>query len=131
MVTVDVDFEVFKELTRRRRFERMTENEVIREALGLSKRPRVDQESPPTGGSWVVKGVDFPHGSEFRANYKGKLYSGVVNNGALVINGRRFSSLSAAAVSITHNPVNGWVFWECKFPGGSSWRTAKELRQRA
>ncbi|MCX8115003.1 MAG: DUF4357 domain-containing protein, partial [Burkholderiaceae bacterium] len=81
------------------------------------------------GVPWVTKGVTFPHGTEFRATHKGQMHKGVVQNGALVLNGKRFNSPSAAAVSITGNPVNGWRFWECKLPGSDRWTLIAELRK--
>ncbi|MFZ2540477.1 MAG: DUF2924 domain-containing protein [Gallionella sp.] len=132
MATIDVDFEVFKELTVRRRSEEMTENEVLREILGLTKHtgtPNNKAMAADIGGvAWVSKGVSFPHGTEFRANYKGQQFSAIVKNGALVMNGKRFTSPSAAAVAITGNPVNGWRFWECLLPGNSKWKLAAEHR---
>ena len=131
MADISVDFEVFKELTSRRRSEDMTENEVLRELLGLTKRVRnaAVQSGPDAGGvAWVSKRVSFPHGTEFRATYKGQQFTGVVKNGALVMNGKRFTSPSAAAVSITGNPVNGWRFWECLVPGSTKWKLAADLR---
>ena len=130
MATIEVDFEVFKELTVRRESESMTENDVIRLLLGLD-----DQASETTAGNettggnpWVCKGVAFPHGTEFRATYKGQMYSGLVAKGALVVQGKRFTSPSSAAVSITGNPVNGWRFWECLLPGKKHWKVIAELR---
>lgn len=132
MTTIDVDFEVFKELTVRRRSEAMTENEVIRELLGLSK-PTIGSKSAPqpesAGVPWVSKGIVFPHGTEFRATYKGQQQRGTVQNGALALNGKRYSSPSAAAVAITGNPVNGWMFWECLLPGTAKWKTIGSLRK--
>jgi hypothetical protein len=132
MVMVDVDFEVFKELTVRRRSETMTENEVIREVLGLSKPANHSKAailSNSGGMPWVSKGIVFPHGTEFRATYKGQQHMGAVQNGALVLNGKRFSSPSAAAVAITSSPVNGWMFWECLLPGTAKWKTIADLRK--
>ncbi len=131
MITIEVDFDVFKELTVRRASESVTENDVIRELLGLNKAAH---ETPkPVEGSraaWVCKGVSFPHGTEFRATYKGQLYTGKVENGALIVNGERFTSPSAAAVSITGNPVNGWRFWECLLPSTSRWKIIANLRKK-
>ncbi|MFN0316784.1 MAG: DUF2924 domain-containing protein [Burkholderiales bacterium] len=132
MVMLDVDFEVFKELTARRRSETMTENEVIREVLGLSKPANHSKAAIPSNSSgtpWVSKGIVFPHGTEFRATYKGQQHLGTVQNGALVLNGKRFSSPSAAAVAITSSPVNGWMFWECLIPGTTKWKTIADLRK--
>ena len=133
MASIQVDFEVFKELTARRASESVTENDVIRGLLGLNgvaSQP-ISKPSPPEIGQlpWVSKGVSFPHTTEFRATYKGQQYTGVVENGALVVNGERFSSPSAAAVSITQNPVNGWRFWECLLPGTSRWKIIANLRK--
>ncbi len=132
MVAIDIDFEVFKELTVRRRSEAMTENEVIREILGLSKpvaHTKVATLSSNGGTPWVSKGVAFPHGTEFRATHKGQQYTGTVQNGALVVSGKRFSSPSAAAIAITGNSVNGWMFWECLVPGTTKWKMIAELRK--
>jgi hypothetical protein len=129
--TIEVDFEVFKEITMRRESEDVTPNDVIRDALGLGPRKEgEDSDHPEKGQSpWVVKGVSFPHGTEFKASYKGKQHFGKVENGALVVDGIRHSSPSGAAVSITGNPVNGWRFWFCKFPGGERWRSMDRVRR--
>ena len=129
MRTIEVDFDVFKALTLRRPSEDVTENDVLRELLGLSARKPVK----PAGTAhdqddWVVKGITFPAGTEFRATYKGQTYLARAENGALVLNGQRFDSPSAAAMSITGNPVNGWTFWECRLPGRTSWQMIKALR---
>ena len=135
MATIEIDFEVFKELTARRASESVTENDVIRELLGLNKvAPAAPERPKPVEAGrfpWVCKGVSFPHGTEFRATYKGQLYTGKVENGALVVNSERFTSPSAAAVSITGNPVNGWRFWECLLPGTSRWKVIANLRKQS
>lgn len=130
MKTIEVDFDVYKALTLRRATEAVTENDVLRELLGLSPKRQSDTTtSAPAPSDWVTKGIRFPSGTEFRANYKGKTYLGRVDSGALVLNGKRFDSPSAAAVSITHNPVNGWHFWQCRLPGQASWQMIKMLRK--
>ncbi|MEK6592447.1 MAG: DUF2924 domain-containing protein [Pseudomonadota bacterium] len=89
--------------------------------------------TPAPGGSapgdWATKGVRFPAGTEFRANYKGQTHLARVESGALVLNGRRYDTPSSAAMSITGNPVNGWTFWGCRLPGQASWRIIKALRK--
>ncbi|RLB78074.1 MAG: hypothetical protein DRH24_15060 [Deltaproteobacteria bacterium] len=71
--------------------------------------------------SWVVDGVAFPNGTKFRCKYKGYSYYAQVCDGGLMINGKKFLSPSAAAVTITRNAVDAWLFWDCKLPGNSSW----------
>ena len=131
MHTVEVDFDVYKQLTLRRATEEVTYNDVIREVLGL---PAAGPGKPrgPNGASphdWVAKGVRFPEGTEFRANYKGQLHTGKVEAGALVLGGHRYDSPSAAAMSLTDSAVNGWRFWECRLPGKSSWQLIESLRR--
>ncbi|MDH5536247.1 MAG: hypothetical protein OEZ08_11860 [Betaproteobacteria bacterium] len=130
MRSIEVDFDVFKALTARRSSEDVTENDVLREILGLpAKRQGPVASGSSAPGDWIVKGVRFPMGTEFRASYKGETYLGRVDRGALALNGKRFDTPSAAAMSITKNPVNGWTFWECRLPGQAAWRMIKTLRK--
>ncbi len=106
---------------------------MIRELLGLPLARGQQEMTPAPGGSapgdWATKGVRFPAGTEFRANYKGQTHLARVESGALVLNGRRYDTPSSAAMSITGNPVNGWTFWGCRLPGQASWRIIKALRK--
>ena len=130
MPTIEVDFDVFKALTARRSTEDVTENDVLRQLLRLPSRssPTVKSDSPGPD-DWVTKGVRLPVGTELRAAYKGQTYLARVASGALVYDGKRFNSPSAAAMNITRNPVNGWTFWECRLPGQGRWTSLKELRR--
>jgi hypothetical protein len=133
MRTIDVDFDVFKALTARRSTEEVSENDVLRSLLGLPSKQR--STTPITvetadSNDWIAKGVRFPTGTEFRASYKGQTWLGRVERGALVVNGKRFDTPSAAAVFITKSPTNGWTFWECRLPGQSSWQLIKGLRRK-
>jgi hypothetical protein len=132
MPAIEVDFDVFKELTRRRPNETVTENDILRQLLGLGAQKNSSvAASGSAPGEWITKGVRFPAGTEFRATYKGKTYLARVENGALVLNGQRFDSPSAGAMSITRKPVNGWTFWEARQPGRTSWQIIKALRSSA
>jgi len=130
MQTIEIDFEVFKELTNKRRTEKETYNDVLRELLGLntltSTQPSNSQQS---GKEWVAKGIHFPSGTEFRAFYKGKIHNAIVRDGALFLNGIPYNSPSAAAISITNNSVNGWIFWECRFAGDNNWKLLKTIKE--
>jgi hypothetical protein len=130
MPTIEVDFDVFKALTARRPTEDVSENDVIRQILGLPAR-RLAQPAPtaPAPGDWITKGVRFPAGTEFRAAYKGQTYLGRVEGGALTLNGKRFDTPSAAAMSISDSPVNGWTFWEARLPGQAAWKALRSFRK--
>ena len=130
MHTIEVDFDVFKAITMRRASETVSENDVLRELLGL--QPKTGSSAAQTStapGDWVVKGVRFPAGTEFRATHKGQTWLARVEGGALTLNDNRFDSPSAAAISITGNSVNGWNFWQCRLPGQASWQVIKALRK--
>ena len=43
---------------------------------------------PTVGSAWMIDGVSFPQGTKFRSKYKGYVYYGKVNNGALEFKGR-------------------------------------------
>jgi predicted CopG family antitoxin len=131
MNTIEVDFDVYKQLTIRRETEDVSYNDVIRELLGLSKAKAIKLEKiiNSAQSDWVSKGVRFSVGTEFRANYKGQMRTGSVENGALVVNGVAYESPSAAAVAVTGSAVNGWRFWECKLPNKSSWQLIESLRR--
>ncbi len=138
MPQVDIDFEVFKELTIRRPTEDVTYNDVIRGLLNLSARsqrgsvpPQRGNSQPPKGMSWVVGDTSIPAGSEFTADYKGKTYSGIVKDGKLVLSdGHTFATPSAAGVHITGSKVNGWRFWKCRLPSANQYVVLERLRKK-
>jgi len=124
--------DVFKALTARRTSEDMTENDVLRQLFNLGKKGgALTKTDSPIPDDWVTKGVRLPSGTELRSTYKGKTYVARVNSGALVLQGQRFDSPSAAAMSITGSAVNGWTFWEYKLPGQDRWQILKSLRRSA
>jgi hypothetical protein len=116
MRTIEIDFDVFKEITLRRKNEDITPNDVLRELFSLAPRQDPMEQKAPSKKPLVAKGVVFPHGTEFRSSYKGQMYYARVDDGFLTLNDKKFSSPSAAAMSITKNSVNGWKFWACKLP---------------
>ncbi|MCD6580630.1 MAG: DUF2924 domain-containing protein [Desulfuromusa sp.] len=130
-MNIEIDFDVFKELTSRRTIESISYNDVLRDILGLKplNEPELKSDVAVLKQGWTSKGVTFPEGTEFRAEYKGQTIVGRVESGLMVVNGKRFDSPSSAAGSITDNSVNGWTFWECRFPGDVTWRLIKSLRE--
>ncbi len=128
---IEIDFEVFKALTVRRASEAVTYNDVLRALLDL---PPISQHpplpTPSSAGDWIRKGVHFPTGTEFRASYGGEFHFAKVESGELVVKGTRTTSPSDAAKVITGTNVNGWSFWECRFPGEDRWQPIKALRPR-
>jgi hypothetical protein len=139
MQTIEVDFDVYKKLTLLRETEDDSYNDVLREVLKLGPTSALSVPGivESTGallqtGDWIVKGVKFPEGTEFRADYKGQRYMGIVKKSALIVNGKPYDTPSAAAMAITGGPVNGWKFWDCHSTnpnGGNVWRNISGMRQ--
>jgi hypothetical protein len=86
-------------------------------------------KKPKDGRPWVIDGLAFPKGTEFRGKYKGYFYYGKVSGGALMINGRKFFSPHAAAAAITRGSIDGWLFWDCKTQEAASWINIHTLKQ--
>jgi hypothetical protein len=132
MPQIEIDFEVFKELTNRRPTEDVTYNDVVRELLKLPRRSKPTKLAANGSKPWVVSDTSFPAGTEFMADYKGTAYSGVVKDGKLELSdGARFSTPSAAAVHVTKTNVNGWRFWRCRLDGNSQYVLVERLRGKA
>lgn len=123
---IEVDFEVYKQLTLLRENEEVTYNDVIRDLLSMNSGDENAGES--VTNPWVWKGVRFPEGTRFRATYKGQQYFAEVQDGGLYYDGVKHKSPSSAAFEITQSGVNGWNFWECQMPEEDSWTVINELR---
>ena len=126
MVSLDVDFDVFKALTNRRATEAVTYNDVLRELLSLGK----NSAAPPTVlPGWTWKGVTLPNGTELRSEHRGKAYTATIVDGAWIQDGQEFGSPSAAAYAITQSGINGWLFWSVKRPSDPTWLQLGKLRE--
>lgn len=135
MQSVEIDFEVFKALTALRTSEQDSYNDVLRSLLKLASKKFTQSPEQMSRASqaekiWQTGGVNFPAGTEFRARYKGKVYVGTIDKGALLVNGKRAVNPSSAASMITGNNVNGWRFWEARLPG-QPWRRIDHYRPRS
>lgn len=124
--SIPIDFDVWKALNNLLESPQDTHNDALRRLLNLQ-----GQRARASGQPWIVEGVTFPHGTEFRARYKNADHSGIVDNGALVVHGKRFDSPSPAAYAITGTSVNGWKFWHCRYPGATAWVAIDGQRHRS
>ena len=121
MESIKTDSDMHDEISSQRFFKKMSHRMASETSFEMDRIHPESSQNTIGDISWVVDGVEFPNGTEFRCKYKGYCYYGQVCEGALIINGKRFLSPSAAAVTITRNTVDGWLFWDCKLPGDSSW----------
>ncbi|MCM8731774.1 DUF4357 domain-containing protein [Hephaestia sp. GCM10023244] len=124
MQSIDIDFDVFKELTARRAHEGHTYNDVLRELLGLARRKPNPSEAVSCASSqdrerrgFALRGGELPHGTQLRAIYKGEEFRAIIEDGEWLDRNRKSqSSPSAAAKDVTGTNVNGLRFWHAKRP---------------
>ena len=129
---IDIDFEVFKQLTARRTHESHTYNAVIRELLGLPQNvlDRIGDNFSPLrslagggGKSFALRNGSLAEGTKLRATYKGTEHLAEIRNGRWVDeNGEEHGSPSAAASAISGTNVNGLRFWFAKRPQDNAWQ---------
>lgn len=108
MPMIEVDFETFKEITRRRPNENVSEGDVVRQALGLDSAP------PPIveDGYWESEGVRFALGTRLEHRFRdGRIVEATITQRGVEVNGAIYSGLSPAGVAITKHQLNGWLFW--------------------
>ncbi|HKR20386.1 MAG TPA: DUF2924 domain-containing protein [Stellaceae bacterium] len=143
MMTIEIDFDVYKALTARRGDETVSYNDVLRTLLGLSQPAaglrrlfrlggNKSEASESGNGSitgWFYKGIQFPPGTSLRAKYKGQVHTARIERGGIVVGGKHFATPSDAARAVTGTNVNGWRFWQCRLPGDAGWRRLDALRQ--
>lgn len=99
----------------------LTAEDVIRKALDIKSE-----------GLTVAEGVYFPEGTAFLAWYKEDAHVARLKDGAIVVGGKSFTSVSGAAAEITGRPTtNGWDFWQVKLPGKNEFFPIKTLRDKA
>lgn len=110
MPMIEVDFETFKEITRRRPNEQVSEGDVIKEALGLVSVP--SEIGVRSSEFWESEGVKFPLGTRLEHRFRdGRIVYAVVTARGIEVNGAVYSGLSPAGASITNHSINGWLFW--------------------
>lgn len=123
LMKIELDFDVWQALQAARKSEADSTSAVIRRAMNL---PEPQKQRRP----WITKDGTFHDGTPFKAEYKGGEYYSKVVDGALVFEGERFKSPSAAARKITGGAVNGRVFWKFKIKGDDpeTWIPMKEAQ---
>lgn len=140
--SIDIDLEVHRALEQRRRSFAQTENEILREALGLSPvggkpvagLPQVSAVA--TEAAWHWKGLTLPANTELRMTYGGRSWNGTVSGGAWRIEGRMYGSPSDAASSLARTQngravqLNGWLYWQVRRPGDTRWALLDRLRSK-
>ncbi|MDE0330256.1 MAG: hypothetical protein OXL41_00150 [Nitrospinae bacterium] len=155
---IEIDFDVHKKIEEARRSFDDSPNAVLRRLLDIADDDSSSQHFLQSDGvqvlsgerpglmsgrslsdedseqEWWGKGVTLPHGTELRMEYRGRLYSGVIENGRWVVEGERFGSPSAAASGVARTKdgkrtnLDGWRYWSVRRPMDEDWIPINQLR---
>lgn len=126
---IEIDFEVYKQLTARRLHEEHSYNDVLRELLNLpaqaSEAIGPSSATPSLPGEargFALRTGTLPDGTQLKAAYKKTEYRAEISNGRWIDEaGNEHSSPSAAASAISNTNVNGLRFWQAKRPQDRDW----------
>ncbi len=138
MRSIEIDFDVHKIIESARNSFSETPNEVLKRLLGLGTKTQAkgkEMEGIAQGRPWARKGIELPHGTKLRMNYNGSSYQGYINDGAWIVEGKKYSSPSGAAVAVAitkdgeHTQLNGWNYWEARLPGFARWKKINSIRK--
>ena len=137
--SIEIDFDIHKLIESERRGFSEQPYLALRRLLKLPDIDTVVETASTAGVPWQEDRVVIPHGSLARMEYGrgSQVYEGQFLNGALVVNGQRFKSLSAAASAVARTKdggkasLNGWNYWEVKMPGSDKYRPMEHLRRKA
>ncbi|OJY67477.1 MAG: hypothetical protein BGP16_02825 [Sphingobium sp. 66-54] len=142
--TIEIDFEIHQAIEAERRGFGEPPYLALRRLLKLPDPERSaskseDRPASTDGRPWREGPVEIPHGSEARMTYQRgrQIFLGQFLDGQLVASGRAFDSLSEAASELaktrngTKPNLNGWEYWEVRYPGERGWRRLKDIRKGA
>ena len=144
MRSIEIDFEVYQRIEAARKGFEDTQNAALRRLLAIERTDTSRQPGPGDkveGGTgreprpWFGKGVTLPHGTLVRMDYNGRVYSGSIDDGWWLVEGKRFKSPSGAAsgVAVTgrgdKTRLDGWKYWSVKLPASDVWHHISTLRR--
>jgi hypothetical protein len=105
---------------------RTKQDDEVKGLFGRDTSPVKDTESESVDNELVRL---LPQGGRLRGTNKGKVFPARVRpNGKIRFNGKRYNSLTLAAVAAIHRPTNGWWFWQVE-RGRGNWVRMKNVRK--
>jgi hypothetical protein len=132
--SIEIDFEIHKRIEVERQSFSETPTAVLRRLLGIDESALPEPATRKDGRPWAGKGVTLPHGTEVRMEYNGRVHTGVIDNGAWVVEGEEYKSPSAAAGGAARTragkrtQLDGWLYWQAKRPGDTQWVSIAQHR---
>ena len=135
IATIEIDFDIHKRIEMERQSFTESPNDVLRRLLGLGPPTKHETRLENHVGAWSGKGVTLPAGTRLRMEYRGNTHLGEIRDGAWFLEGKRFTSPSAAAggVALTKAgnkaSLDGWRYWWVKRPSDADWVSLSSLRK--
>jgi hypothetical protein len=130
---IEIDFQVFKELTVRRSNENVSYNDVLRDILDIDATAtetspaglagvRAQSLTPNVGGGYAFRGGFLPNGSKLKALFKNRIYTAEIIDGKWVgEDGVSHATPTAACTHITGTATSYGRFWSVKRPNDIEW----------
>lgn len=137
---IDIDIDVHKAIEAARKDFSEPDNSVLRRLLGIDATSQLSLRSVERKRPWIGKGhsrgLNLPHGTELRLHYNATNLNGIVEDGALVFEGKAYGSPSGVARELcrtkkgdkTH--LNGKSIIEARLPGEANWVGLTLLQKR-
>ena len=135
--SIDIDFDIHRTIELNRKGFEESPNDVLRRLLGLDRLVTAPASKASSGRHWRGQGVELPHGSQLRMSYNGSTFTGLIDDGAWLIEGVRHSTPSGAAIAVARTRsggrtnLNGWNYWQALMPGQSTWIPLNQLWREA
>lgn len=134
---IEIDFEVHKEIEKRRESFNDTPNDVLRRILELPIIETDEKEDDVKSSDFIArglkhglftKGILLPNGKKLQNESRGTIFEAEIKSGMLVFNNRAYKSLSKAACVAAGVNENGWRFWHYYDEISESWLPCSNLR---
>jgi hypothetical protein len=135
---MEIDFDIHKLIEGERRGFEDSPNSALRRLLKLPDKEDDGDEMIIIEGfaPWSGEGASLPHGTALQMIYGDERIEGRIRNGKWVCGDKDqvFDTPSAAASALARTKdgqttnLNGWNYWQVKFPGNTKWIPLKELR---
>jgi hypothetical protein len=139
LTSIEIDFDIHKAIENERRGFDEPPRTALRRLLNLPAEAQtaVPVADAPAGRPWREGLVEIPHGSDARMSYQrgSQIFEGKFLDGKLIVQGREFHTLSSAASALARTKdgmapsLNGWNYWEVRFPGQEKWVPLHMLRK--
>ena len=137
--TIEIDFDIHKLIEGERKSFAEAPNDALRRLLHLPARAPAKslKKADDQRRSWSGEGVTLPHGTTLKMRYNGRQHEGEIVDGQWVVDGKIFDSPSGAAsgVAITkggkRTRLDGWIYWQVKVPGDTSWTLISAMRRKS